>query len=161
MTGSQSRRPVTDYRLPITVSNWLFIKSWLLYTWGGLHRYFGNQNSLPSEHERAVHYFSRAYAADPRFRQARLSRAILLGRELKRPAEALADFDALLAEDPEYVPALLNRGLLLQEMGRYPEALQDLEAYLQLSEREDHRPEAERITHLLREIVAELNTDKE
>lgn len=116
---------------------------------------------MPSEHERAVHYFSRAYAVDPRFRQARLSRAILLGRELRRPDEALADFDALLAEDPNYAPALLNRGLLLQEIGRYPEALQNLESYLQLSEGDDHRPEAERITRLLREIVAELNADEE
>lgn len=139
------------------MSNWLFIKSWLLYTWGGLHRYFGNANILRSEHTRAVHYFTRAYEVDPRFRTARLSRAVLLGRELGQIPAALADLDALLAEDPTYAPALLNRGLMLQEIGRYPEALTDLQAYLQLPHYDTHKPDIQRITAYLQEIVTELN----
>jgi tetratricopeptide (TPR) repeat protein len=130
-----------------------FIKAWLVYTWGGLHRYFGNENSMSSEHERAVHYFARAYEIDPTFREARLQRAILLFRELGRSSEALAEFDALLADDPEYGRALFNRGLLLQDIGRYAEALTSLETYLQLPERGEYWTEANQITVLLREIA--------
>jgi tetratricopeptide (TPR) repeat protein len=143
------------------VNTWHFVKSWLYYTWGGLHRYFGNQNIMQSEHERAVHYFTKAYNTDPRFRQARLIRAILLGRELGRTDEALADFDALLADDPHYASALLNRGLVFQEIGRYQEALSDLQAYLNLNERDAHRLEAQRIVPLLQEIIADLNDEEQ
>lgn len=141
------------------MSKWRYIKSYCLYTWGGLHRYFGNQNTMPSEHERAVHYFTRAYAVDPTFRMARLSRAILLGRELGRTREALADLDALLAEDPEFAPARLNRGLILQGDGRYREALSDLEQYLAQPHWREHRQEAQRIVLLLREILAEMDDE--
>lgn len=132
-----------------------FIRAWLLYTWGGLHRYFGNQNSMASEHERAVYYFTRAYEVDPTFLGARRQRAILLSRELRRFQEALADFDALLAVDPADREALLNRGLTLQEIGRYREALNDIEAYLKLPDRDEYWAEAERIAGYLREIVSE------
>lgn len=152
---------ITDYRSPITVNNWRFIKSWLYYTWGGLHRYFGNQNIMSSEHERAVHYFSKAYNTDPQFRMARLSRAVLLSRELNRPDEALADYNALLEEDPAYAPALLNRGLMFQEHGRYQEALIDLTAYLNLNEWSEHHQEAQRIVPLLQAILDDLNEEKE
>lgn len=142
------------------MSRWRFIKSWLFYTWGGLHRYFGNKNTLASEHERAVHYFTKAYDIDPQFRQALLSRAILLGRELNRPEEALIDFDALLADDPHFGPALINRGLLLQENGRYREALRDINAYLNQNEWRDHHKEAQRIVPLLQAILEDLDQNQ-
>ena len=133
-----------------------FVWAWLLYTWGGLHRYFGIQNSIAREFERAIHYFSRAYEVDPTFRAARLHRGILLGRELGRIDEAIADFDALLAEDPTYNLALFNRGIMWMENGRYPEALQDMEAYLTQSDASDENwPDAQRIDRLLRDIDQE------
>lgn len=132
-----------------------FIYAWLIYTWGGLHRYFGNKNSMVSEHERAVHYFARAYEIDPTFRAARLQRAVLLCRELGCRQEAITEFTALLADDPDYGLALLNRGLALQEIGRYPEALQDIEQYLALPEKDKFKEEAARIAGYLREIVAD------
>ena len=133
-----------------------FAWAWLLYTWGGLHRYFGIQNSMAREFERAVHYFSRAYAVDPTFRAARLHRGILLGRELGRIEEAIADFDALLKEDPTYSLALFNRAMMWMENGRYPQALADMEAYLQQSDpSDDNWPDATRIVNLLRKIGQE------
>jgi tetratricopeptide (TPR) repeat protein len=130
-----------------------FVWAWLLYTWGGLHRYFGIQNSMAREHERAVHYFSRAYAVDPTFRAARLHRAILLGRELGRVAEAIADFDALLEEDATYSLALFNRGMMWMENGRFPQALDDMQSYLTLSDATDENWEdATRIVRLLQDI---------
>ena len=130
-----------------------FAWAWLLYTWGGLHRYFGIQNSMAREHERAVHYFSRAYKVDPTFRAARLHRGILLGRELGRIDEAIADFDALLNEDPTYNLALFNRGMMWLENGRYPQALKDMEAYLEQSDSSDENwNDATRIVRLLRDL---------
>ena len=70
----------------------------------------------------------------------------------------MEDFDALLAEDPAYGPALLNRAMIAQERGRYAAALADLEAYLQLPEQdEEYRLIAERTTIVLREIVDEMS----
>lgn len=130
-----------------------FLYAWLLYTWGGLHRYFGNQNSMRREHERAAHYFARAYEVDPTFHAARLQRAVLLTRELRRHEEAIAEFDALVAIEETHAAALLNRGLALQENGRFPEALNDIEAYLQLSPKAEFWEEAHRMAASLRAIV--------
>ena len=130
-----------------------FLWAWLLYTWGGLHRYFGIQNSIAGEFERAVHYFGRAYQVDPTFRAARLHRGILLGRELGRIDEAIADFDALLAEDPTYYLALFNRGMMWMENGRYPQALADMQTYLTQADPSDENwPDAERIVRLLQDL---------
>ena len=133
-----------------------FAWAWLLYTWGGLHRYFGIQNSMAREHERAVHYFGRAYEVDPTFRAARLHRGILLGRELGRIDEAIADFDALLDEDPTYYLALFNRGIMLMENGRFPQAHVDIEQYLkQANPQDENWSDANRIVRLLRDIDQE------
>ena len=137
-----------------------FAWAWLLYTWGGLHRYFGIQNNMAREHERAIHYFGRAYAVDPTFRAARLHRAILLGRELGRIDEAIADFDALLAEDPSYELALFNRGVMLLDNGRFSQALEDIEGYLKQSDPTDENwADATRIARLLRDLDDEQNSD--
>lgn len=132
-----------------------FIRAYLVYTWGGLHRLFGNMNNLRREHETAVRYFSRAYEIDPSFRRVRLERGTLLWRELGRSEEALADFNALLAEDPAYGPALFSRALVAQEHGRYQDALDDLDTYLALPEPEPYWEEAARTASLLRELMAE------
>ncbi|MCB9420905.1 MAG: hypothetical protein H6667_13945 [Ardenticatenaceae bacterium] len=132
-----------------------FIWAYLVYTWGGLHRYFGNMNNLRSEHETAVRYFNRAYEIDPTFRRVRLERATLLWRELSRSEEALADFNWLLEDDPAYGPALFGRALVLQENGRYQQALNDLDAYLALPAPEPYWNEARRTAALLRELLAE------
>lgn len=134
---------------------WQTIKAYLLYTWGGLHRYFGNQNNLLHEHERAVHYFTRAYETNPAMQQALLARAILLGREMDRPEAALADFETVLRADPACGPALFNRALVYQQLGRYALALADLNAYLRLPESDPYRPTAQELQRLLLELVDE------
>jgi tetratricopeptide (TPR) repeat protein len=127
------------------------------YFWGSLHRNFGNQSSFNREHRAAVRRFTQAYEMDPSLRQARLDRGIVLYREMGLLDEAMADFDALLAEDPSYSPALLNRAMVHQEKGQYSEALSDLELYLDLPAiDEDYGLIASRTAALLREIVAEV-----
>ena len=73
---------------------------------------------------------ARAIAVDPRLNAARYDRAVLLWRELGRPAEAVVELDALLAADPDHANAYLNRGLARQELGQFAAALQDLNAFL-------------------------------
>lgn len=128
------------------------------YMWGSLHRNFGNHSSFVREHEAAVRRFTRAYQLDPNLRQARLDRAIVCFRELSRLDEALADFDALLAEDPHYGAALLNRAMLAQERGQYRQALTDLETFLTLpDEEQEYVVVAQRTAVILRDLVSELD----
>lgn len=137
-----------------------YVLARILYTWGSLHRNFGNKSNFLREHRSAVHRFSQAYEVDPSFREARLDRGIILYREMGRLDEALSDFDALLDEDPAYGPALLNRAMIFQELGRYADALRDLEAYLALpKEDEEYWRIATRTADVLREILAEMPPD--
>ena len=127
----------------------------IYYLWGSLHRNFGNQNGFRREQEAAVKRFSQAYALDPNLREARLDRGILYWREMGQIEAALADFNALLEKDPAYGPALLNRGMVAYESGRYADALADMEAYLQLPKEDgEYWLIAERTAGLLRELVA-------
>ena len=127
------------------------IWSWLVYTWGGMHRYFGNMHNLRREHEAAVRYFTRAYEIDPTFYQARLARAVLLWRELGRLDEAQADLDALVTAYPDYAPALLNRAMVAQANGRFQDACADLEQYLLLPDL-SYREEATRMLAALQDL---------
>ena len=134
-----------------------FILARVYYMWGSLHRNFGNRNNFEREHLSAIKRFTQAYEKDPSLREARLDRGIILYRELGRFEEAMADFDALLTEDPGYGPALLNRAMAAQEQALYAQALADLQAYLALPTGDDqYRRLAERTAQLLREIVAEM-----
>ena len=129
----------------------------IYYMWGSLHRNFGNRSSFSREHRSAIKRFTQAYEADPSLREARLDRGIILYRELGLHDEAMADFDALLIDDPQYGPALLNRAMAAHESGLYPQALADLEAYLALPvDNEEYRRVAQRTASLLREIIDEL-----
>ncbi len=134
----------------------------MYYMWGSLHRNFGNQSSFSREHRSAVKRFSQAYKLDPNFREARLDRAIILYREMGQFEEARADLNALLADDPSYEPALLNRAMLAQEQGQYVEALADFDAYLALPAGDkEYKRLASRTAELLREMVLELVSEEE
>ena len=131
------------------------IWAYIVYTWGGLHRYFGNKNHILMEHKLAVLYFSKAYEINPDFRQARLARAVILFRELNQINEALADFNALLAQDPQDGDVLFNRGLLYQQISNYKMALADFDAYLALPEPQLYWEEVGRTAVVLRDIIEE------
>lgn len=129
------------------------IWAWLVFTWGGLHRYFGNKNNIISEHQTAAHYFRRAYEIDPTFYQARLARAVLLWRELGMLREAGAELDDLVEKYPGYGPARFNRAMVAQANGRYRQALDDLNAYIELDDPE-YMDEAHRMAALLRDVLS-------
>ena len=133
----------------------------IYYMWGSLHRNFGNRSSFVREHQSAVQRFSQAFQMDPSMKKARLDRGILYYREMGLLDDALEDFNALLEEDPDYSPALLNRAMVYQEQGRYKESLDDLEKYIDLPvEDEEYHQIATRTAVLLREIVSEMSGEE-
>jgi tetratricopeptide (TPR) repeat protein len=132
-----------------------FLWAYLVYTWGGLHRLFGNRNSMRSEHEAAVRYFTKASEIDPTFHRVRLERGILLFRELGRFDEALSDFNFLLAEESDYSNlALLNRAIIHQQNARFDDALSDLNAFLELPA-DDYYNEAIRMRDVLQTMLSD------
>ncbi len=134
----------------------------IYYMWGSLHRNFGNRSSFLREHRSAVKRFSQAYKLDPNLREARLDRAIILYREMGQFEEARSDLNALLADDPSYEPALLNRAMLAQDQGHYDEALADFDAYLALPVGDqEYRRLASRTAELLRELLLEMTFEEE
>jgi tetratricopeptide (TPR) repeat protein len=132
-----------------------FLWAYLVYTWGGLHRLFGNRSSIRSEHEAAVQYFTKAYEIDPTFQRVRLERGILLFRELGRYDEALADFNFLLEEGSDYSNlALLNRALLYQQNAQFEAALTDFDAFLE-QPHNDYYAEAARMRDILQALLSD------
>jgi tetratricopeptide (TPR) repeat protein len=133
------------------------------YLWGSLHRHFGNKSSFRREHHLALRCFEHAVRYDPHLYPARLDRAILLWRELGQVDEALDEFDALLAAEPDYAPALLNRALAAQAAGDYHSALANLERYLELPATAgvdaEYRAIAGRTAALLRELLNEQGSE--
>jgi tetratricopeptide (TPR) repeat protein len=133
---------------------WPWLKSHLLFTWGGLHRYFGNANGVRREYERAIHYFDLAYRANPGFHQALIAGAVLRYRELGNADGAIASLSGLLEQSPEHGSARFNRALAYQEAGRYQEALEDLRAFLgQGRPGDENYGAAERLSLLLADLL--------
>ena len=138
---------------------WRLLLARTLYMWGSLHRNFGNKSNFSREHLQAVHRFTQAFNLDPTLRRARLDRGIIYYRELGMLDEAISDFDALLEEDPEYGPALLNRAMIAQERGQYELALADLDSYLLLPVTdEEYWRVANRTAALLRELISDMSS---
>ena len=107
-----------------------YFLSVFIFSFGGLLRVMGLSMGSPSLIRGAIRLFSWAYAVSDRQREARLARAVLQYRELGQPTLALTDLDALLIEDESYAAARMNRVLVLQELGRYADALADADHYI-------------------------------
>jgi tetratricopeptide (TPR) repeat protein len=133
---------------------WSWLKAYLLYTWGGLHRYFGNANGVRREYLRAIHYFDRAYEVDPTFHHALVASSVIRYRELGEIDKAIVALSRLLQETPDAADARFNRAMAYQEGGYYREALADFRAYLrQARPGEEYYDAAQRMVVLLGELV--------
>lgn len=133
-----------------------YLWAYLVYMWAGTRRHLGIRHANKEEYLAAANLYARAYHIDPRLRRARLERAILLWRELDRGKEAIAEFDALLADNPADSQARFNRALANQQSGRYQAALEDIEQYLQFPEADDaYWDTAMRMRVLLQDLVGE------
>ena len=122
--------------------------AWLIYYWGGIHRYFGITNGVREEFERAAACFSRALRLEPDFRDARLALARVRGRELGELERAIVDLNILLGKKQHDGEALITRAQFFQELGRYEAALDDLEAYLRLPDQPHHDLAARSVAYI-------------
>ena len=75
--------------------------------------------------------------------------------DLKEYDRALALVDEVLAADPEDTEALLKRTHILYRLGRMPDCVEAVEAYLQLDEdaESEERQTAERLLEHVRELL--------
>jgi hypothetical protein len=89
------------------------------------------------ETKKAFEYFQSALRDRPDLTEAHLFMGILCQDYLGRPADALAEFDWILARDPGNMPVLYNKAHALDSLGRTPEA----RAILDLLVRNDPRNE--------------------
>ena len=118
-----------------------YILSVFVFAFAGLFRVLGLGLRSNAFQRTAVKLFSAAYTLSDKQREARLARAVLLYRELGKPQEALKDLNALLAEDDSYAAARMNRVLVLQETGRYADALADADHYINPPYADDEYPD--------------------
>ena len=107
-----------------------YLLSVFVFAFGGLLRMIGISTGAKRMLHGAIRLFGWAAALSTKQREARLALATLRYRELGQLELALADLDALLLEDASYAAARLNRVLVLQELGRYAEALADADHYV-------------------------------
>ena len=133
-----------------------YLWAYLVYIWGSTRRHIGIRHANQEEYQAAAKVYARAYRIDPRLKQARLERAILLWRELDQGEEAIAELDDMLADNPADGQARFNRALAYQQSGRYHAALADIEQYLQLTETDEgYWDAAMRLQVLLSDLVGE------
>jgi tetratricopeptide (TPR) repeat protein len=102
-----------------------------VHLWRGkVHRHYGIVRSQRTMFERAVSAYGSAVATDPGLSEGYLERGILLWRELDKPAQALQDFDRVLALRPGLAEVLFFRGMAYQAVGEYRAAIGDLLSYV-------------------------------
>lgn len=85
-------------------------------------RLLGAARFYAGHHKEAEESLSRSLELEPCRPAHRLRGDIRMA--LSRPADALQDYDAALAADPDDPGLLCNRGLALQALQRYPEAME-------------------------------------
>jgi hypothetical protein len=88
--------------------------------------------------DRAHGYFTRALALDPSNPDVRTDDAIaqhMTGHDL----DALAELDHVLVQRPRFAPAIFNRGVVLQAIGRRSDAITAFQRYLTIAGPDDPR----------------------
>jgi len=116
---------------------WLVLHRWyeialsyIHFSIGLAHRYWGNAHSLQSEYEKAIEQFTRALTYKPDYAKVYLSRGILYWREMDHPRRAIYDLTEALALDSSLIEARFNRGVAHQQLREYDEAIADFRAYI-------------------------------
>ena len=132
--------------------------SYIDYSIGLTHRYWGNTHGLRTEYEKAIEQFTRALNHKPNFAKIYLNRGILYWRELDHPRRAILDFNKALNLDPDLIEAQFNRGIAHQQLREYDEAITDFQAYLRVGDHPFWREYAENMVKELREWATQSDT---
>ena len=85
----------------------------------------GMSDFLSGNYHRSISHFSAALDADSSFKLALKSRGAAYLKS-NRPRDAIADFDRLVAMDPDNARAYHMRGLAYEKAGNFDSALADL-----------------------------------
>jgi tetratricopeptide (TPR) repeat protein len=128
--------------------------SYIQYSIGLAHRYWGNAHGLPSEYEKAIEYFTNALDYKPDYARIYLDRGILYWREMDHPRRAIHDLTQALFLDTGLHEARFNRGIAHQQLREYDEAIADFQAYLQAGDHPYWREYAENMIKELSEWTA-------
>lgn len=131
-----------------------------IYLWGNTLRHIGIRFHHDASYRAAVRNLQKAYQLDSGLREARLNRAVLLWREMGESNQAIRELDVLLQQDPGDAPALFNRALAYQQVGRYRDSLDDILAYLSLPPGDlAYLQYARRLASELRALIATPDQD--
>ena len=98
-----------------------------------VHNLLGQALDRLGEPLEAIKGFDQAIALDAEFRRRPRQPRQYPGRWPALPDEALKSFDRALALDPNSAPDWINRGALLQDLGRHAEALESYDKALALA----------------------------
>ena len=142
-------------RIWLTLNRWYqAILSYIHYSLGLAHRYWGNAHGLRSEYEIAIEQFNRALSYKPDYAKIYLDRGILYWREIDHPRRAIHDLSKALTLDSNLLEARFNRGIAHQQLREYDEAIADFQAYLQEGDHPYWREYAENMIKELGEWVS-------
>jgi thioredoxin-like negative regulator of GroEL len=103
----------------------------------------GDMEFDAQKYDKATTYFARALALDPGNPDVRTDYATAL-HETGHDLPALTQLDRVLKARPGFRPALFNRGVVLQAIGRRTDAIADFRAYLKHASSDDQRADAAR-----------------
>jgi tetratricopeptide (TPR) repeat protein len=119
-------------RVWLTINRWYkALISYIHYSIGLAHRYWGNAYGLRSEYEKAIAQFDRALSYKPDYAKVYLDRGILYWREIDHPRRAIQDLTQAMALNAALTEAQFNRAIAYQQLQEYDEAIADFKAYLQ------------------------------
>jgi tetratricopeptide (TPR) repeat protein len=85
---------------------------------------------LPIDPQAALADYEEALKLNPKSKDALMCKALVLGEQLKRPADAVKVMDELLKLYPMYTDARANRGVILARIGEAKRAREDVSAVL-------------------------------
>ncbi|MBL8857291.1 MAG: tetratricopeptide repeat protein [Planctomycetes bacterium] len=80
-----------------------------------------------------------------------------LATQLGRDTEALAHLDEAISLEPDRADSYSRRAQIRQELGRFAEAITDLERFIALSDRDSNHPDIQRAFRMRRECQDEID----
>jgi tetratricopeptide (TPR) repeat protein len=125
------------------------------YLRGNFHRHFGNTSGDRREYQWAVDNFTRAIELHPNFVSAHFNRGVLYWRELANFYRAVQDMTRVLELAPGRDEAWFNRAIAHHMRGEIPQAIEDLEHYINITHDVGWRTNAQNQLELIKAVAAE------
>ena len=131
------------------------LRAQFYYLRGNYHRHFGNISGDQREYQWAVDNFTRAIELHPKFVSAYFNRGVLYWRELANFHRAVQDMTRVLELAPGWDEAWFNRAIAHHMRGEIPQAIEDLEHYINITNDVGWRANAQNQLELIKAVAAE------